>query len=171
MNKILFNGFYEQENGKKTITINGRQYYGEWIVSDSILRIGDKIQLWLEREGWVYVIPETVSADEIARLTAENDKLRARLENVVELKAEVGDIIYMPWEYDGESDVATLKIEKIEWRDGGFAYITDFTSDIYSYLAKYNYGIFYAIDFDYKVYTDRAEAEAKLKELQGGDAE
>ena len=101
---------------------------------------------------------------EIARLTAENAELKKRLENAVELKAQVGDIIYMPWEYDGESDVATLKIEKIEWRDREFAYITDLTSDIYSYLAKYNYGIFYAIDFDYKVYTDRTKAEAKLKE-------
>lgn len=105
--------------------------------------------------------------EEFERLQTENDKLRARLENAVELKAKVGDIIYMPWEDDGESDVATLKIEEIEWRDREFAYITDLTSDNYSYLTKYNYGIFYAIDFDYKVYTDRTKAEAKLKE-QGG---
>ena len=99
----------------------------------------------------------------------ENDKLRARLENAIELKAEVGDKLYMPWVYDGTYDIATLEIVNIELTDNEITYITDLASDIEGYLVKYNYGNFSNGDFDYIVFTDRDKAEAKLKELQGGN--
>lgn len=103
--------------------------------------------------------------EEIARLTAENDKLRAKLENAVELKAEVGDKLYMPWVYDGIYDIATLEIVDIELTDNEITYITDLASDNEGYLAKYNYGNFSNGDFDNMVFTDYNKAEAKLKEI------
>ena len=80
---------------------------------------------------------ETYKDKEIARLTAENDKLRARLENAVELKAQVGDTLYMPWVYDGTYDIAKLQIIGIDFRKSEVVYITDLQSDNAYYLEKY----------------------------------
>ena len=111
---------------------------------------------------------ETYKDKEIARLTAENEQLRARLENATELPCKVGDTLYMPWVYDGTYDIATLEIVNIELTDNEITYITDLASDNEGYLAKYNYGNFSNGDFDYIVFTDYDKAEIKLKELQGG---
>lgn len=108
------------------------------------------------------------AAKRIAELEAENDKLRARLENAVELKAKVGDKLYMPWVYDGTYDIATLQIIEINFRKSEFVYITDLQSDNAYYLEKYKLGIFRNEDFDNMVFTDYDKAEAKLKE-QGGN--
>lgn len=107
------------------------------------------------------------AAKRIAELEVENDKLRARLENVVELKAKVADTLYMPWVYDGTYDIATLEIVDIELTDNEITYITDLASDNEGYLAKYNYGNFSNGDFDYIVFTDYDKAEAKLKKQVG----
>lgn len=93
--------------------------------------------------------------NDYARLTAENDKLQKRLDNAVELKAKEGDTLFMPWKYDGNVGIATLRIIGINFRKGEFAYITDLESDSAYYLAKYKYGIFRNKDFDSIVYTDR----------------
>lgn len=108
------------------------------------------------------------AAQRIQELEAENDKLRARLENAIELPCKVGDTLYMPWVYDGTYDIATLEIVNIELTYNEITYITDLASDNEGYLAKYNYGNFSNGDFDYIVFTDRTKAEAKLKE-QGGN--
>ena len=103
----------------------------------------------------------------IERLTAENAALRERLDKAVELKAKAGDVIYMPWKYDGNAAVATLRIIDIHFRNSRFVYITNLVSDSVIYLAKYKYGIFRNEDFDSIVFTDRSEAEARLAELKG----
>lgn len=104
---------------------------------------------------------------EIIKLRAENFELKARLENAVELKAKVGDVIYMPWKYDGTFDIARLLITGIYFKKNEFHYITDLESDSAIYLAKYQYGIFQNKDFNSIVFTDRAAAEARLAELKG----
>lgn len=102
---------------------------------------------------------------------AENKQLTARLDNAVELKVKIGDTIYMPWVFDGTDGIATLKVIGVDFRgsENEFIYMTDLDSDNGAYLHKYNYGIFYKKDFDDIVYTDYDKAEAKLKELQGGE--
>lgn len=103
------------------------------------------------------------------QLKAENAALRERLSKAVELKAKRLDVIYMPWVYDGNFDIATLQIIGIDLRTNGeIAYITNLESDSIIYLAKYSYGIFYNADFDHIVFTDRSKAEARLAELKGG---
>lgn len=103
------------------------------------------------------------AAQRIAELEAENSELCTRLQNAVELKAKVGDTLYMPWVYDGTYDIATLEIVEIELTDNEITYITDLASDNEGYLAKYNYGNFSNGDFDYIVFTDYDKAEGKLK--------
>lgn len=103
----------------------------------------------------------------IARLEEENAALRERLENAVELKAKVGDTIYLPWIYDGNFDIASLLITGIYFKNDEFHYITNLKSDSAIYLAKYEYGIFRNQDFDNIVFTDRIAAEARLAELKG----
>lgn len=46
-------------------------------------------------------------------LKSENAALRERLEKAVELKARVGDVIYIPWINDGKDAIAELPIKKI----------------------------------------------------------
>lgn len=104
---------------------------------------------------------------EIEKLQAENAALRERLENAVELKAKVGDTIYLPWIYDGNFDIASLLITGIYFKNDEFHYITNLKSDSAIYLAKYEYGIFRNQDFDNIVFTDRIAAEARLAELKG----
>lgn len=125
---------------------------------------------WLNKQEKVlYSVREKSDKDkEIARLTAENAELKARLEKAVELKAKVGDVIYMPWEYGGSNGVATLSIIGSDFHNDEFIYITDLESDSVYYLEKYKNGIFCDKDFDNIVFTDRAAAEARLAELKGG---
>lgn len=106
--------------------------------------------------------------ERIKELEAENAELKARLENAVELKAKVGDTIYLPWIYDGNFDIASLLITGIYFKNDEFQYITNLKSDSAIYLAKYEYGIFRNQDFDNIVFTDRIAAEARLAELKGG---
>ena len=109
----------------------------------------------------------TAGAMEIEQLQAENAELRERLSSAVELKAKVGDCIYLPWQYDGTFAVATLLIISIDFRyNGEFAYSTNLQSDSAIFLAKYKYGTFSNEDFDSIVFTDRTAAEKKLEEMK-----
>lgn len=99
-------------------------------------------------------------------LQAENVALQKRLENTVELKAKVGDVIYMPWIYDGSVAVSTLLIIGLNFYEGEFIYITNLESDSPYYLEKYKHGIFHNKDFNSIVFTNRTEAEKRLAELQ-----
>lgn len=108
--------------------------------------------------------------DEIKALEAENAELRAKLDKAVELKANVGDVIYMPWKYDGNVSIATLEIIGIDFRKGEFAYMTNLESDSAHYLIKYKCGIFRNKDFGNIIFTDYQSAEKRLAELKkGGD--
>lgn len=103
---------------------------------------------------------------EIARLKAENAELKARIERAVELKAKIGDILYMPWKYDGTAGLATLLIIDIHFRNSGVLYLTSFVSDDVDYLTSGNRKLFRNEDFGNTVFTDRVEAEKRLTELQ-----
>ena len=106
-------------------------------------------------------------AEEIRRLEVENATLRERLKKAVELKANVGDVVYMPWIYDGSGAVSTLLIIGIHFYKGEFIYITNLESDSPYYLEKYKHGIFRDKDFNSEIFTDRTKAEARLAELKG----
>ena len=79
------------------------------------------------------------------------------------LPCKIGQTVYMPWEWNGESGISTLTV-KIVHIDIDFATIgTDLTSDNLDYLGKYNYGVFSFDDVGKTVFLTREEAEAEKK--------
>lgn len=108
-------------------------------------------------------------AEEISRLETENAALRERLEKAVELKAKVGDTIYMPWIWDGTSGIAGIIVREIQIvSDGVKYYVTSFTTDNLAFAAHYKFGKFQEDYFGKIVFTTREAAEKRLAELNGG---
>ena len=121
----------------------------------------------LMREETINTTVVTHLQTKIQDLEKENAELKARLEKAVELKAKEGDVIYMPWIYDGSVAVSTLLIIGVNFYKDEFIYITNLESDSPYYLEKYKHGIFRDKDFNSIVFTNRTEAEKRLAELQG----
>lgn len=107
----------------------------------------------------------------LQRLKSENADLRKRLETAVELKAKVGDTIYMPWVWSGKSGIAVIEVIYIQIFADELEYHTDFETDDLAYSAYYKFGKFRVNDFGEIVFTDREAAEARLAELKGGEHE
>ena len=107
--------------------------------------------------------------EEYRALQAENVALQKRLENAVELNAKVGDTVYMPWVYDGVSDIAKLHICSIIMDSETVTYAVDCIVDLgdaeKGFVEKYKHGRFAKKDFGKIVFTDYTEAEARLKEI------
>lgn len=98
---------------------------------------------------------------------SENAALRERLDKAVELKAKVGDKIYMPWVWAGGSGIAVLEVLYIQMFADELEYNTDFEADDLAYAAFYKFGKFRANDFGEIVFTTREAAKARLAELKG----
>lgn len=112
--------------------------------------------------------PFPVLRDYIHRLQSENAALRERLSKAVELKAKVGDTIYMPWIWDGTSGIAGIIVREIQIvSDGVKHYITSFTTDDLAFAAHYKFGKFEEYYFGNMVFTTPEAAEARLAELKG----
>ena len=103
----------------------------------------------------------------IETLQDENAALRERLEKAVELKAKVGDTIYMPWVYGGISGIAVLEVLYMFMLTDKMEYNTDIESDDIAFTSLYNFGKFHDDDFGKVVFTTREAAEARLAELKG----
>lgn len=107
---------------------------------------------------------------ENAKLRAENVVLKERLERTVELKAKAGDVLYMPWVYDGESGIAKLHICLIIMDSETITYAADFIADLgdaeKGFMKKYKHGQFTKKDFGKIIFTDYTEAEARLAKLR-----
>ena len=97
----------------------------------------------------------------------ENAALRERLEKAVELKAKVGDTIYMPWVYGRISGIAVLEVLYMFMLTDKMEYNTDIESDDIAFTSLYNLGKFHDDDFGKVVFTTREAAEARLAELKG----
>lgn len=92
------------------------------------------------------------------RIEAENAELRARLKKAMELPVKVGGTIYMVF----LDEIKEWQVEKIDiCKDRYFVYGGRADTDDYTFVTNKEYGMLW--------FTDRAEAEARLKELQGGE--
>ena len=107
-------------------------------------------------------------AEEIKRLEAENAALRERAERSVELKARVGDVIYIPWINDGKDAVAELPINKISVHKDNFVlYWVDLSKCDKDYMWATPKLHYTHSDLGSVVFLTREAAEARLAELKG----
>ena len=102
---------------------------------------------------------------EFNRLTAENAELRAKLENAVELPCKVGDNIYLIEDnYIESAEVYDILIKSnetiISW--------ARYEENYWEGRELADEGEVLMSEYNKTWFTDRSEAEAKLKELQGG---
>lgn len=105
----------------------------------------------------VLILDDDDKDAEIARLTAENAELRARLDKDG-LPVKVGDTIYIEF-LDG---IKEWQVEKIELRkDEYIVYCGHADTDNYTFVTSKGYEMWW--------FTDPAKAEARQKELQGGE--
>ena len=97
----------------------------------------------------------------IEQLKSENAALRERLKKAVELKARLGDTIYMPWMWNGDCGIAALIVKEIQIiGDDVKYYVTNFTTDDLGFAAHYKFGIFSEDYFGRMVFTTIEAAES-----------
>ena len=97
----------------------------------------------------------------IEQLKTENADLRERLGKTVDVKARVGDTIYMPWMWNGDCGIAALIVKEIQIIGGESKYyVTSFTTDDLSFAAHYKFGKFREDYFGKMVFTSIEAAES-----------
>ena len=102
------------------------------------------------KEAW-----EKTQAENL-RLTAEVAELRARLECSIEFPCKVGDTIYFIDPYKEQPKIDEFKVMSL------------CKDNFYGRMIYIDNGEFFFVKTDGLFFT-RAEAEARLKELQGGE--
>ena len=103
----------------------------------------------------------------INKLKAENAELRARLEKAVELPCKLGCGVYsVRWSKDNPKDGIVVEecVSRIEVDSS-----SGFVIHTIEYELLLSSNIYYNVDWNDTVFATRAEAEARLKELQGGE--
>ena len=104
---------------------------------------------------------ELITKEEVEAIKAENAALRERLKKAVELKAGLGDTIYMPWMWNGDCGIAALIVKEIQIiGDDVKYYVTNFTTDDLGFAAHYKFGIFSEDYFGRMVFTTIEAAES-----------
>lgn len=77
---------------------------------------------------------------------------------------KIGQMVYIPWNYDGTNGIAFSEVTRIIIDGTGSYAITDLCSDDDGFLEKYNYGKFDFADFGKTVFLTRKGAEKALAE-------
>ena len=87
----------------------------------------------------------------------------------VEFSVRVGQIVYVPWEWDRETGIATVTVEEIKLYDTNtshYMFFIDMESDDESYNQSFG-GWKTEQSIGKTVFTTKEDAEAKLKEIEG----
>lgn len=117
---------------------------------------------------------ETYKDKEIARLTAENEQLRARLKNAVELPCKVGDKVWFIFVAGKQSVIVESVIAQIKLTDR--AIIVELGNSGRYLVFDYNGNL---KENNYEIYLEYTKAKARLAEIKakaklkeiGGDDE
>ena len=161
----------------KLITIHGKtQTVTEWAKETGIpigtlqnrLKYGWEEDRLLEPKQVHLKMSKHEMRVELLKLRKENQDYLKKIENgtLIELPCKVGDTVYLPWVYGGVCSIAYLTVTNIIL-DTKKSYIrTDFETDIEDYWEKYKGGQYDFSDFGKIIFTNKAEAEAKLEELK-----
>lgn len=84
---------------------------------------------------------------------------------VIALPVKMGDLLYMPWEWNGQKGIAYLTVTVLRCISGfGWSFGTDFDTDDEDYYEAYNCGSFKPEDIGKIVFLTQEEAERALKE-------
>ena len=84
---------------------------------------------------------------------------------VIALPVKMGDLLYMPWEWNGQKGIAYLTVTVLRCISGfGWSFGTDFDTDDEDYYEAYNCGSFKPKDIGEIVFLTQEEAERALKE-------
>lgn len=103
-------------------------------------------------------------ADYLFAMKLYEDGYRKQSENTVELPCKIGDLLYMPWEWNGQKGIACLTVTVLRCIVGlGWSFGTDLDTDDEDYYEAYSCGSFKLKDFGEIVFLSREEAEAKMK--------
>ena len=79
---------------------------------------------------------------------------------------KVGEMIYLPWKFDGVKSIACLTVTHIIFdREHNFVK-TDFHTDDEAYYDKYKCGSYEFEDFGKTLFLTKDQAEQKLKEMR-----
>lgn len=78
----------------------------------------------------------------------------------VEIKACVGEKVYMPWSWEGSSGIAELEVIRIVISKDKTRYFTKIESDSIAFLRKYRFGTFNESDFGKTIFTNLKAAQA-----------
>lgn len=106
---------------------------------------------------------EVTDGDEIYERLAElEDMIEQGL--LVKLPCKKSDRIYLPWVYDGASDVAELTVKSVSIDTKEI--MTNLDSDNKGFLFKYGFGVFDWGDIGKTIFLTKAEAEAMLEQLK-----
>ena len=86
---------------------------------------------------------------------------------LIELPCKVGDTVYVPWRWDDQQGVASVKVEEINFYDTQMHYmfLIDMESDDESFNQEFG-GWKIDQSIGETVFLTREEAEKRLKELQ-----
>jgi hypothetical protein len=96
---------------------------------------------------------------------------RKQSKNVIELPCKVGDMIYLPWEFDGIKSIAYLTVTHIIFGREHNYVKTDFDTDDEAYYDKYQCGRYEFEDFGEIVFLTSEEAQKALAKMKGGEQE
>ena len=83
----------------------------------------------------------------------------------IALPCKIGDLLYMPWVWNGQQGIACLTVTVLRCIIGlGWSFGTDFDTDDEGYYEAYSCGSFKLKDFGKTVFLTREEAEKALAE-------
>ncbi len=101
----------------------------------------------------------------IERLAELEDKIEQG--TLIELPCKVGDTVYVPWRWDDQQGVASVKVEEINFYDTQMHYmfLIDMESDDESFNQEFG-GWKIDQSIGKTVFLTREEAEKRLEELQ-----
>ena len=93
-------------------------------------------------------------------------------EGVIALPVKMGDLLYMPWEWNGQKGIAYLTVTVLRCISGfGWSFGTDFDTNDEDYYEAYNCGSFKPKDIGKIVFLTREEAEKALAQREGKNRE
>ena len=100
-------------------------------------------------------------------LAYKNKEMADSKGEIVELPCKVGEFIYVPYVHKGVSGIMKLPVNEIQIAKYSIVFCADFETDDIDFGIRFSNGLFLLDTYQDIWFTDKFQAEARLKELQG----